>query len=143
MKRLAITLSTLTLLLVAAPVSAMTKAEGSCKPDNFPEHWLLQFTAQTISEDWHGPLCLKSCKAHLAGCKKVSASVRKCKHAASKAIWKASIPTCQLHGFGKKACVSTAKVELGAELGMWKDEFLESRFFCEAARDSCKAACAP
>ena len=143
MKRLFVALSTLALLLVAAPASATNQAGGSCEPLNPPETWLELLTDSIGSQNWQGPLCLKACKAQLAGCKKVSTAIRKCKVAAAKAFWKADTPKCQLNGGEKKTCTDNFKTGLSAELDQFKSELLARKFSCQSRYEACKAACAP
>ena len=144
MKRLFVALSTLALLLVAVPASAVPTVQANviCNPATRPEIPIETLTTDINTNVWRGSLCLKACKSEFAACKKASATLRKCKNAESKAASKTSALRCQLFGNPKKTCTDAAKSQLKLELDLWKSKLTDNKVDCEAAYQTCKAACA-
>ena len=142
MKRLFVALSTLALMLVAAPANAVHQPVNMCDPiADPPQSFILQLTADITTNQFQGPLSHKMCKSELAACKKVSTSIRKCKDAATKAQWKTGSLRCQLIGVGKKQCTDTAKGGIKLQRDQWKADFVVDKANCDAAYQNCKNAC--
>jgi hypothetical protein len=142
MKRLVVALSTLTLLLVAAPASAQTEAETSCLPAGDPWGPLMSFTTMVGNLDYQGPLCLKACRAKFAGCKKVSAAMRKCWDAGNKSQWETFSLKCQLDGIEtKKTCKDAAKGALKSDREWVKQQLIQAKENCRLHSNACKNAC--
>jgi hypothetical protein len=144
MNRTLVILATLALLLAAAPASATDlESTASCDPDLEPFEQTAFFTSDVIDQNYEGSLCIKACKAHSGGCKKVSSTIRKCKQAMTKALQKSEALQCQLEGGDKKTCKDAAKATAKAVLGMWKTQFVTDKNTCAGALQLCQTACTP